>query len=111
MLAGGGNPPRQRARDQQADRIGEALRRRVLDRLAALDPEPDGIEAALARVVAELGEPSGPTRSLCALIRQEWESVRSNPAYWQWLLAEAVAADESGASRSRGRRRGSEPAP
>ena len=57
LLAAGGEPPRQRARDQQADRAGAEIRRRVLDRLAALDPEPEDFEATLARIVAEFEVP------------------------------------------------------
>jgi hypothetical protein len=101
LLAAGGDPPRQRARDQQADRAGAALRRRVLDRLAALDPEPQGCEAALARIVAEFGEPSGPTRGVCGLILREWESARLSPGYWAWLLAEALAAGDERGDRTR----------
>ena len=36
LLALGGDPPRQRARDQQADRAGGSLRLIVLDRLSAM---------------------------------------------------------------------------
>jgi hypothetical protein len=52
--------PRQRARDQQADLAGLQLKRRILDRLAALDPEPADLEGALIRIVEEFGEPTGP---------------------------------------------------
>jgi hypothetical protein len=93
LLAVGDDPPRQRARDQQADRAGAALRRTVLDRLAALDPEPQDCAAALARIAAELGEPSGPTRSLCAQLLQEWEACRHAPNSWAWLLAEALGRE------------------
>src|SRR5215470_7837155 len=53
MLASGDLRPRQRARDQQADRAGLELKRRLLDRVAALDPEPEGLQAALAQVIEE----------------------------------------------------------
>src|SRR4051812_30498805 len=102
LLAGSDGPPRARARDQQADRTGGALHRRILERIAALDPEPGEFVAALAEIVAELGEPTGRTRSLCALILDEWLACRDSPDAWAWLLAEAVA--ESG--REPGRREG-----
>jgi hypothetical protein len=90
LLALGSDPPRARARDQQADRAGGELRRRALDRLAALDPEPEDLDAALAGVVAGLGEPSGPTRAVCSQVRQEWHDAMLVPGYWAWLLAEAL---------------------
>jgi hypothetical protein len=99
LLAAGDDPPRQRARDQQADLAGAALRRRVLDRLAALDPEPDGLEAALARIVAELGEPSGPTRGIGSTILQDWQAAQASPDLWAWLVAEAVQSESRGRKR------------
>jgi hypothetical protein len=79
LLAADAGPPRARARDQQADRLGGELRRRVLDRLAAIDPEPPGIDAAFAAIIAELGAPTGPTRGVCAQIRAEWEQAFVSP--------------------------------
>ena len=105
LLAMGGGPPRQRARDQQADLAGIELHRRVLDRLAALDPEPGDCEATLARIVGEFGEPTGPTRGVCVRVKQEWEECRDTPMAWSWLLNEAL---ENGAGRPR-RRRGRGP--
>jgi hypothetical protein len=75
----------------------------MLDRVAALDPEPQDLEGALARIVDELGEPTGPIRGVCALFLQEWESCRIAPGYWSWLVAEAIAAGEP---RPNERRRG-----
>jgi hypothetical protein len=103
LLAIGGGPPRQRARDQQADLAGVELLRKILDRLAALDPEPDDFESALARIAAEFGEPSGPTRGLCLGIKREWEECRVSPAAWSWLLSEAIQAAEGVPKRRRGR--------
>jgi hypothetical protein len=90
LLAIGTGPPRARARDQQADIAGGLLRRRVLDRLASLDPEPDELDATLTAIVAELGEPTGPTRAAVSLFRQEWDDALHTPGYWSWLLAEAL---------------------
>ena len=109
LLAGSGEPPRQRARDQQADRAGMVLRRRILERLVALDPEPEAIEPALAEIVQALGEPSGPARGVCALIREEWDQARLAPALWDWLEAEALAASRGESNRRT--RRGPGPAP
>src|SRR6516225_5719417 len=82
LLASGDSLPRQRARDQQADIAGLAVKRRILDRLAALDPEPAEIEEALAKIIDELGPPTGPTRSLAISIRDEWRMACTTP---EWL--------------------------
>lgn len=103
LLAIGGGSPRQRARDQQADLAGSELHRRVLDRLAALDPEPGDCEAALARIVSEFGDPTGPTRGVCLGVRQEWEECRATPSAWAWLLSQAIEAAEGVPRRRRGR--------
>jgi hypothetical protein len=107
-LAAGGEPPRERARDQRADLIGGQLGRRVFDRLAALDPDPAELETALARIVLELGEPTGPTRALCALIRQEWETALYCPGFWPWLVSEALAGSQYEVEQGGRRRRESD---
>jgi hypothetical protein len=94
LLAAGGEPPRARARDQQADMIGESIRRRVLNRLVVMDPEPEALESALLTVVEELGEPSGSTRAVCTAIAQEWEMARLSPEFWPFLIGQAMHADE-----------------
>jgi hypothetical protein len=84
------------------DRAGAALRRRLLDGLAAVDPEPDDCESALEAAVVAIGEPTGPTRAVAALILSDWRDARSNPGLWSWLLSEALEASV----RPPGRRRG-----
>lgn len=96
LLAAAVGPPRRRARDQQADHAGEGLRRRVLERIVATDPDPEDLEAALARLVDELGEPTGPARAACIGFRDEWHDARSTPGLLPWLLAEAVAGGRGG---------------
>ena len=113
LLAASHEPPRARARDQQADRAGGALRRRVLDRIVCEDPEPEALEATLSEIVAAFGEPSGPTRGVCSMFRQEWAESRLAPGYWTWLLSEALAQRDRDRDRGSRRRRpdGPEPAP
>jgi hypothetical protein len=100
LLASGDLLPRQRARDQQADRAGLDLKRRVLDRLAALDPEPADLEATLLQIVAEIGPPEGPARAVAVIVRDEWLVACSSPQWVGQLLAEAAAEGEN----QRGRR-------
>ncbi len=101
LLALGDDPPRQRARDQQADRAGAGIRRLLLERLVALDPDPAGLDAALDAIVLELGEPTGPTRAVAGMVLRDWNDSRSAPSYWAWLREEAAGA----ADRPRRRRR------
>jgi hypothetical protein len=101
LLASGDLLPRQRARDQQADRAGLDLKRRVLERLAALDPEPADLEAALVRIVEEAGPPSGPTRAVAAVVRDEWLAACTSPEWVAQLLGEAASAGEREDGRGR----------
>jgi hypothetical protein len=96
LLASGDLAPRQRARDQQADLAGLQLKRRLLDRLAALDPEPEELEAALVRIVEEVGPPTGPTRAIALSVREEWEAAQLSPEWVAQLLGEAVRESEEG---------------
>jgi hypothetical protein len=107
LLAASQRPARARARDQQADLSGAALRARVLNRLVVLDPDHKLMESALQEIIAELGEPAGPTRGVCTAVHQEWTMACLNPAYWAFLIAEAVehdAADSGPTNRRRNRR-------
>src|SRR5207248_10238139 len=94
--------PRKRARDQQADRAGMELKRRMLDRLAALDPEPAALEAALLAIVEEFDPPTGPSRAIAATLLEEWATAATTPEWVAHLLAEAM--HESNEDPPRGRR-------
>ena len=102
LLASGDLLPRQRARDQQADRAGLELKRRVLDRLAALDPEPADLEATLLRIVEEVGSPTGPVRAVTRNVFEEWQTACATPGWVAHLLGEATRASEG--DRRHGRR-------
>jgi hypothetical protein len=95
LLAGDVAPPRARARDQQADLAGETLRRHVLHRLVAIDPEPDSLDETLQVIALEQAGPTGPARGVCSAIRQEWEMARMSPPYWSLLVAQALQADQA----------------
>jgi hypothetical protein len=90
LLASGDLMPRRRARDQQADRAGLDIKRRVLETLAAIDPEPGELEAALLAIVDELGPPYGPTRAICSTVRDDWEAAQLAPGLADWLLDQAL---------------------
>ncbi len=90
LLLSADDLPRQRARDQQADRAGMMLRRQVLGALVAADPEPEEMEAALLAIVAEAGQPSGPARAIARGLLEEWQAVSAAPGCLAHLLDEAI---------------------
>ncbi len=90
LLSTGEMRPRQRARDQQADLIGLGLKRRILEQIAALDPDPPDLPVALARIATELGDPAGPARAVAVSVRDEWQMACATPAWVEQLLAEAT---------------------
>jgi hypothetical protein len=93
--------PRQRARDQQADRAGMRIKQDILSELAALDPDAADLEAALAGIVEKLGPPTGPARAVAVSIREEWQTAAASPRWVAYLLEEATR--ERGEGRRRGR--------
>jgi hypothetical protein len=90
LLASRDLRPRKRARDQQADLAGLDLKRRVLEQVAAIDPEPAEFEATLIHITSTLGEPTGPARAVAVLVRDEWVMACASPEWVTQLLAEAV---------------------
>ncbi|GAC1650427.1 MAG: hypothetical protein NVS4B8_24670 [Herpetosiphon sp.] len=92
-----------RARDQQADIGGLALKRDVLERLSAIDPEPEEVEPALLQIINAIGLPTGPTRAICLEVKDEWETVQQSPEFVEWLLRQAIREGEG--RRGKGKRR------
>ncbi len=90
LLGSGDVAPRQRARDQQADAAGLALKRRVLAEVVARDPDPDELEADLLDVVDEFGPPTGPTRAVAISVLEEYRFAANSPGWVPHLLGEAV---------------------
>jgi hypothetical protein len=104
LLSSGDVAPRQRARDQQADRAGLELKRRVLNALVARDPEPQDLEAALLAIIEDLGPPTGPTRAIALALLEEWQAASATPAWVAYLLGEAIRGPEA-EGRRHGRQR------
>jgi hypothetical protein len=90
LLASGDLRPRQRARDQQADAAGLALKREVLEALAALDPEPAELATVLEQIVQDHGPPHGPTRAVAASVRDDWLAAVAAPGWCDELLHAAL---------------------
>ena len=96
LLSSGELLPRQRLRSQSPDSAGLELKRRLLQRVADLDPEPGNLDATLARVIDEFGPPSGPIRALAIGFRDDWQGLASNPEWLQQLRDEAEQQRERG---------------
>jgi hypothetical protein len=94
FLASGDLRPRQRARDQQADTAGLEIKRRILQELVEIDPDPKELEAVLIKVVDKFGPPFGPTRAIAAIIRDECQTACTSPEWVTQLLSEAVDHSE-----------------
>jgi hypothetical protein len=88
--------PRQRARDQQADRAGLELKRRVLSTLVALDPEPEDLESALMAIVERVESPSGPVRAMALALLEDWRAASATPEWLAHLIGEAVRQPKKG---------------
>jgi hypothetical protein len=101
LLASGDFLPRQRARDQRPDLAGMELKRRLLDRLAAVDPEPGDLDTALAAIIAEFGSPIGPTRAIALSVRDEWQAACGAPEWVRHLIDEAARTTQEGGRRGR----------
>jgi hypothetical protein len=92
--------PRRRKRSQSPDVAGMDLKRRLLQRIAAVDPEPAALEASLTRMVEELGPPTGPFRTLAIGFRDDWLALAFNPHWIEQLREEAARQGESGGGES-----------
>src|SRR3984893_6496647 len=89
LLSSGELLPRQRLRSQSPDSAGLELKRRLLQCVADLDPEPGNLDATLARLIDELGPPSGPIRALAIGFRDDWQGLASSTEWVQPLRDQA----------------------
>jgi len=86
---------RKRKRDQTADAIGLALKRTLLERAVADDPEPEGFEQWLLdypRTSTAPGE-AGPAQAMARAVFEEWRLAHSLGEFRIWLQQGAPSAD------------------
>ncbi|OAI54498.1 hypothetical protein AYO44_14865 [Planctomycetaceae bacterium SCGC AG-212-F19] len=91
--------PRKRMRSQHPDTMGMELKRRLLERIADIDPDADNLEPTLARLIDELGPAPGPIRALAIGFRDDWRGLASNPDWLEQLREEAAREGGDGGGR------------
>jgi hypothetical protein len=99
LLSSGELLPRQRLRSQTPDSAGLELKRRLLQSVADLDPEPTELDKALERLVNEGG--GGPLRALALSFRDDWQTLPASPEWIEFLQSEAARQKERGNGRGR----------
>jgi hypothetical protein len=83
---------RRRKRNTEPDKLGLDIKRDLLDRTMADDPEPAGFEGWLLLRVLE-SPASGPVRALCAEILDEYRLAQADGVFAAWLAAGAPSED------------------
>ena len=86
---------RRRKRDQTPDTIGLGIKRRLLERAVADDPEAEDFEAWLIeQCLGEAEQASvGGARAMALEIFAEWRLAARSPAFSAWLAQGAVSDD------------------
>lgn len=84
---------RKRKRNTTPDAIGLGIKRALLERAVADDPEPDAFDGWLLERCAEAGVASGPTHAMALDILAEWQMALATPHFREWLDAGAPSDD------------------
>jgi hypothetical protein len=92
---------KRRARDTTPDAIGLGLRRSLLERAVAADPDAAAFEGFLWSACAEAGAASGPIRAVAIEIYEEWRLACASPDFRAWLARGAPSADADEPSSAR----------
>ena len=99
---------RRRKRDQSPDKLGLSIKRELLERAAAADPEPAAFEGWLIEQIL-LAPGAGPTRAMCEQIFLEYQMAALQPDFAAWLAAGAPSDDADPERAERRRRRADSP--
>ena len=93
---------RSRKRDQTPDAYGLSLKRELLQRVLAADPEPSQFEAWLLAYTQTCGDPTtaGPVLAMARAVYEDWRLAHTSEEFRRWLRAGAPSADARGTSRS-----------
>ena len=84
---------RRRKRDTTPDAIGLAIKRDLLERAIAADPEPDGFEAWLHEQCLAAGGSEGGVRAMALSIFEECRLAHDADAFREWLARGAPSDD------------------
>ena len=95
---------RRRKRDTTPDAIGLAMKRELLERAVAADPDPDGFEEWLHEQCLAAGPSEGGVRAMALSIFEEWRLAHDATAFGDWLARGAPSDDarsDEGSNTSR----------
>ena len=86
---------RSRKRDQTPDAFGLSVKRELLRRAVAEDPEPDAFEGWLLNYPATCGAPelAGPALAMARAVFEEWRLAHALGEFREWLEHGAPSAD------------------
>src|SRR6266568_3920941 len=84
---------RRRKRDTTPDAIGLTIKRDLLERAVAADPEPDAFEAWLHEQCLAAGGSEGGVRAMALSIFEEWRLAHDAEAFRDWLARGAPSDD------------------
>lgn len=86
---------RRRKRDTRPDAIGLGLKRDLLERAVAADPEPEAFEAWLLEQCTAAGPAEGGLRAMALSIFEEWRLAHDAGSFREWLARGAPSDDAS----------------
>jgi len=84
---------RRRKRDTTPDAIGLTIKRELLERAVAADPEPDAFEAWLHEQCLGAGGSEGGVRAMALSIFEEWRLSQQADSFRDWLAQGAPSDD------------------
>ena len=84
---------RRRKRDTTPDALGLELKRDLLERAIAADPDPASFEAWLLEQCQVAGEHDGGVRAMALSIFEEWRLAHDATAFRDWLAQGAPSDD------------------
>ncbi|MFL5761262.1 MAG: hypothetical protein ACJ789_16200 [Thermomicrobiales bacterium] len=84
---------KRRKRDTTPDSIGMEIKRDLLERAAAADPDIGDFEAWLAEQCLAAGTSAGPTRAMALEILAEWQVAMASEGFLAWLEEGAPSDD------------------
>ncbi len=82
-----------RKRDTTPDAIGLEIKRELLERAIAADPEPEGFEAWLLEQCLTAGPGEGGLRAMALSIFEEWRLAQDAQSFREWLAQGAPSDD------------------